>query len=158
MKEMKTRKNNLDERQEQILLKIEHNGFWLAFWLLLAVMIIQEIAFGGDIRVFGGECLILLVISVYVTVACLRNGIWDRKIEPKTSTHLIISLLVGLGLGVVNFLVIYHNFSEMIGGCIAAGAAVAVFSFALCFLLLTLGARAYKKRSAKLNEEPEGEE
>ena len=155
---MKTRKNNLDERQEQILLKIEHNGFWLAFWLLLAVMIIQEIAFGGDIRVFGGECLILLVISVYVLVSCLRNGIWDRKMEPKTSTHLIISLLLGLGLGIVNFLVIYHNFSDKIAGCIAGGAITAVFSFALCFLLLTLSAHIFKKRSAKLDEEPEDEE
>ena len=32
------KKNNLDEMQEQELLKIEHNGCWLAFWGLLAVM------------------------------------------------------------------------------------------------------------------------
>ena len=40
---MKNTKNNLDERQEQILLKIEHNSFWMAFWLLIAAMLIQEI-------------------------------------------------------------------------------------------------------------------
>ena len=28
--------SNLDERQEQTLLRIEHNGCWLAFWGLLA--------------------------------------------------------------------------------------------------------------------------
>ena len=33
------KKNNLDERQEQIMLKIEHNGFWIAFWMLLAAML-----------------------------------------------------------------------------------------------------------------------
>lgn len=35
------KKNNLDEMQEQELLKIEHNGCWLAFWGLLAVMAVQ---------------------------------------------------------------------------------------------------------------------
>ena len=29
------KKSNLDEMQEQELLKIEHNGCWLAFWGLL---------------------------------------------------------------------------------------------------------------------------
>ena len=29
------KKSNLDEIQEQELLKIEHNGCWLAFWGLL---------------------------------------------------------------------------------------------------------------------------
>ena len=36
------RKNNLDEMQEQELLKIEHNGCWLAFWGLLISMIVQS--------------------------------------------------------------------------------------------------------------------
>lgn len=34
---MKAKKNNLDERQEQILLKIEHRACWLAYALLLRV-------------------------------------------------------------------------------------------------------------------------
>ncbi|MDD7312724.1 MAG: hypothetical protein PUH78_09820 [Clostridia bacterium] len=33
---MKKQKNNLDERQEQTLLRIERNGCWFAFWALLA--------------------------------------------------------------------------------------------------------------------------
>ena len=35
-------KSNLDERQELKLLKIEHNGCWIAFWGLLIVMLIQK--------------------------------------------------------------------------------------------------------------------
>ena len=34
-------KNRLDEMQEQKLLKIEHNGCWLAFYGLAAVIMIQ---------------------------------------------------------------------------------------------------------------------
>ena len=44
----KNKKSNLDEMQELELLKIEHNGCWLAFWLLLASLIVQNIAFGAS--------------------------------------------------------------------------------------------------------------
>ena len=40
---MKKTKSNLDELQELKLLKIEHNGCWLAFWGLLAVILTQII-------------------------------------------------------------------------------------------------------------------
>lgn len=89
---MKAKKNNLDERQEQILLKIEHKGFWLAFWLLLAAMLVQSITSGVDFRVYAGECAILLIISLYVSIECIRNGIWDRKIQPKASANILASL------------------------------------------------------------------
>ncbi len=154
---MKNRKNNLDERQEQILLKIEHNSFWLAFWLLLAGMIIQEIVFKADIRTFGGECVILFITCVYMVIACIRNGIWDRKLQPKTSTNLIASLIAGVGLGVVNFFVIFRAFSTKIGGAVAAGLIIGVITFALCFILLSLSAKAVKKRNEELDKEPEEE-
>ena len=41
-------KNNLDEMQEQELLKIEHNGCWLAFWGLLVTMIVELFVFGSE--------------------------------------------------------------------------------------------------------------
>ena len=37
---MKMRKNNLDEQQEQKLLKIKSRGFWLAFWGLLIGLVV----------------------------------------------------------------------------------------------------------------------
>ena len=37
---MRRKKSNLDEMQEQELLKVEHNGCWIAFWGLLAAIII----------------------------------------------------------------------------------------------------------------------
>ena len=41
------KKSNLDERQEQELLRIERNGFWLAFWLLVGAVLIQNVFFQG---------------------------------------------------------------------------------------------------------------
>ena len=37
---MRRKKSNLDEMQEQELLKVEHNGCWIAFWGLLAAIYI----------------------------------------------------------------------------------------------------------------------
>ena len=155
---MKNRKNNLDERQEQILLKIEHNSFWLAFWLLFAAMIIQEIAFKGDIKTFGGETIILFIISIYLLIGCIRNGIWDRKLQPKASTNLLASLITGVGLGVVNFFVVYRAFSDKVGGAVAAGIISGLFAFGLTFILLSISARAVKKKNEELDREPEEEE
>ena len=58
------KKSNLDERQEQELLRIERNGFWLAFWLLVAALLVQMV-FAGNTMMAMGESIILLVISLY---------------------------------------------------------------------------------------------
>ena len=45
---MKNVKSNLDEMQEAKLLQIEHKGCWLAFWGLLAAMIVELFVFGVE--------------------------------------------------------------------------------------------------------------
>ena len=79
-----SKKNNLDEMQEQKLLKIEHYGFWLAFWGLAAVIIMQVIMTKDVSNIstkLAGETLVFLLISIYTLVACLVNGIWDRRVN-----------------------------------------------------------------------------
>lgn len=151
---MKAKKNNLDERQEQILLKIEHKGFWLAFWLLLAAMLVQSITSGVDFRVYAGECAILLIISLYVSIECIRNGIWDRKIQPKASANILASLIAGLAMGVVNAISLMRFFDKP-WGAIAAGAVIGVITFLLCMIALSVSMRLYRKRAEKMEEEPE---
>jgi putative Mn2+ efflux pump MntP len=156
MKEMK--KSNLDERQEQILLRIEHNGFWLAFWLLVIAMVVQNIVSGSDLKVFAGECIILLIISLYVVIECIRNGIWDRKLKPKASNNLLASALAGLGMGVVTALALIRYFPDMPLGLVAVGVFAGVFTFVLCMIALTVSMRFYRKRNEKMEEEPEDNE
>ena len=153
-----SKKNNLDERQEQTLLKIESRSFWLAFWLLVAAMIIQEIAFKGDWKTFAGEAIVLFITSIYLLIGCLKNGIWDRKLQPKASTNLLASLCAGLAVGIVNFIVIYRNYPDKPIGSIAGAIFSAVFTFALTFILLSISARAVKKKNEELNQEPEEED
>ena len=74
------RKNSaLDEMQELELLKIEHNGCWIAFWGLLIALAVQSAAFGNtDFRTLAGEWAVFMVLAVYLAVACMRRGIWEQ--------------------------------------------------------------------------------
>ena len=74
------KKSNLDEMQEQELLKIEHKGCWLAFWGLLAAMAIQMVMRVPGRQVLG-EWIVFMVLCLYLCIACLRKGIWDRHLK-----------------------------------------------------------------------------
>ena len=99
------KKNKLDEMQEQKLLKIEHNGMWIAFWGLLAAILFQTIFEKGN---FTGEWIVFMVMSLYTLFACIKNGIWDRRLEPNLKTNLLISIIpsaiVGILIGVSSYL------------------------------------------------------
>ncbi len=47
MRKGKLRRNRLDERQEQKMLQIEHNGCWIAFWGTAVCQILPEISGPG---------------------------------------------------------------------------------------------------------------
>ena len=144
------KKNNLDEMQEQALLKIEHNGCWLAFWGLLAVMAVQMV-----MRVPGrqmlGEWIVFMVLALYIVIACLRKGIWDRHLKANRKTNLIISLLAGAAAGIL-ITVSNPYLSEPLDYVLVAGISGG-FTFVLCFAALSIGMKLYKKRREKLEQE-----
>lgn len=73
---MKKKNNRLDEMQERKLLQIEHNGFWISFWLLAVGIFLQMFLFGPEhMETVVGESIILLFVSLYIVCACIRNGI-----------------------------------------------------------------------------------
>lgn len=144
------KKSNLDEMQEQELLKIEHYGCWMAYWGLLAAMVIQMV-----MRVPGaqmlGEWIIFVIMSLYICIACMRKGIWDRRLKANWKTNLVISLLAAVAVAV---LVILSNpyLSEPLDYVLTAGLAGG-FTFVLCFIALSIGMKLYKKRREKLDQE-----
>ena len=146
-------KSNLDEMQEAKLLGIEHNGCWLAFWGLLAAIVVQLFIFGVEnFRYIAGEWVVFMALAVYLGEACLRNGIWDRRLKADRKTNLIASLVAAAAAGLVSGAVVlarYHSVSGAVASFVICFAAV----FAACFLLLSLTAREYKKKLAKLEDE-----
>ncbi len=151
---MKRLKNNLDEMQEQKLLKIEHNGCWLVFWGLLIAMVVQILGFGYDFRVIAGEWILFMLLSVYLCIACVRAGIWDRRIPMTRKSNLLASLIAALAVGLFSFAFAMRNFNKPVGSLVGSGIA-AVFTFVLCFLVLSFASRWTKKRQQALETEPE---
>ena len=107
---MSKRKNNLDEMQEQKLLRIEHNGVWFAFWGLLVAILIQSLTGGvNEFRNIIGELVVFLGLDLYLLVACMKNGIWDRKLRANTKTNIIVSLVGGTVVGLLYFISSYFK-------------------------------------------------
>ena len=67
-----SKKNRLDEMQEQTMRKIESHGFWLLWGSLLAAWIVQTV-FGAADKA-AGEWVVFMIGCIYTGVACLRNG------------------------------------------------------------------------------------
>ena len=145
------KKSNLDEMQEQAMLKIEHNGCWFAFWGLLAAMGIQML-----LKVPGkamlGEWIVFMALCVYLVAACLRHGIWDRHLKASPKTNLAVSAVAGVAMGIFFAVLFRGNAWEpfyYLLICAIPGFAV----FILCFAALTVCSALYKKRREKLDRE-----
>ena len=153
------RKGNLDEMQEQELLKIEHNACWLAFWGLLIALIIESFAFGsmkdtGYFQTLCGEWIVFMVLALYLAVACVRRGIWDRKLAMNTKTNLMISAVAAIATGLINAAKIFWSYHMPMDTAIAA-VITAVITFVICFVILTVLMKQTKKRKAAMEAEPE---
>ena len=67
-----SKKNQLDEMQEQTMRKIESHGFWLLWGSLLAAWIVQTV-FGAADKA-AGEWVVFMIGCIYTVVACLQSN------------------------------------------------------------------------------------
>lgn len=153
---MKHNQSNLDEMQELKLLKIEHTGCWLAFWGLFAAILVQTALGNGGIQNLLGEHILLMILSIYLLVACIKNGIWDRKLKPTFKTNLLISLGTGFGMGIFWGILSYYRYHALIGS-LATFAFILFSGSILVLLCLSAASSLCKKRQAKLDADGEDE-
>lgn len=151
------KKNNLDEMQEQKLLKIEHRGYRIAFWGIAAAIYVQIAIGHDDFMYIGGESIVLLLMSFYGLVDCIRNGIWDRKLQPTLKTNLCVSLVSGLLIGGFWFGVSYHNYHAL-AGSLATFAIMFLSVSGLVLAALTVTAAIYKRKKRQLEQQADTEE
>lgn len=149
------KKNNLDERQEQTLLRIEHNGCWLSFWGLLIAIGVQKFIYGTEVKEVTGEFILFMLLALYLVGACMKNGIWDRRLKANTATNLICSLIAGGAVAVFNFFLIYSKYSDKPIGSLASGVFAGGATFISCFTILQIAMVFYRKKQQKSEEEPE---
>ena len=121
-------------------------------------MAVQLLVYGVEaFRLLLGEWAVFMLASVYMVAACIKQGLWDRKLRPNFKTNLLISLLAGVVSGGFMGVYSYRSF----GAAEAAFWTVALVgscTFVLCLLALSLSAAAYKKRRQKLDEGEGSEE
>ena len=156
-KATKAKKNNLDERQEQALLKTESKGFWLVYWLLLAIILIELMVattpFGEYIPIVAGEWIVFMVMCVYTVSRCMKDNVWDRRLKPNFKTNLLLSLVAGAVIGIVCACMLLANgITDAIDLLIAAGTGF-VGTAGLCLIALSICAAAYKKKKVRLEAE-----
>ena len=150
--QVKKQKSNLDEWQEQTLLRIERNGCWLAFWALLASLFIQQAVFGmGELKAVAGEWIIFMLLAAYLAAACMQNGIWDRRLKADPKTNLLVSLATAIFFAAVFAVVGYCNYRSLPGAA-ATFAVLFLGLFVVLFGALSLSAAIYKKRAKALEE------
>lgn len=148
-------KSKLDEMQEQKLLKIEHNCTWFVFWSLLLAIGVQCIMGMGKpnlLQNIAGEWIVFMTFDIYIVISCLKNGIWDRKLEPNLKTNMVVSLISSAIVAIVFSLVAFLRYGKLLGS-IATGVFMFFTVFMLCFFALSALAVLYKKRVEKLENE-----
>lgn len=149
-------KNNLDEMQEQKLLKIEHNGCWLAFWGLFVVLLVQLIMYGWKgIRHMAGEWIIFMCLALYLVISCARSGIYDRYLKPSHKVSVISALIAGGLVWILQSVLIYRNYPDNFLGAAAGGLFTGVLTFVLTLIIMEITSALTKRRQEILEKEEE---
>ncbi len=153
------KKSNLDEMQELKLLKIESRGCWLAFWGLLIAMAVQQFFAGPDTLLpsLAGEYIVFMCLALYLVIACLKAGIWDRKIPATPIANLIASLIGAAATSIFLGILSYKNYHSA-SGALALTALYFVIVFIVLFIVMTIVMICYKKKVQQLEREDPSED
>lgn len=148
---MKMPKSKLDEMQEQKLKKAESIGLYLTAAGLAAAMLIQgfmgapPVQMAGEFFVFEGLC-------IYMIVCSLKNGIWDRFLNPSIKANAIASLIAGIVVFFINY-GITAAYGYTGAEAVKDIAIISVCTSLVCFVSYIILVKIYKKRREKLDEE-----
>lgn len=147
------KKSKLDERQEQVLLKIEHYGFWLFFWLtFLNSLVMPFVSKDWAIGLTSGSFLLVCVVTI---IACAWNGIFDRHFSLSMKTNVLTALCAGL-FGLIVMTVQNHSMYKVDWShAFLAGLFTGVSIGIITFVLMLIVSSATKRRLKKLNKEPQ---
>jgi len=148
----------VDERQERDLMQVEHYGFWLMYWMLVAAMVIQGVIMDKGEQIIG-EWIIFMVTSVFVLAGWVRKGVWSyqsRKV-PGVKSYLVYSLIAGIVGAIMGACFAYKRHAENIIIFLTFMAVYAVSIFVVSFLVFLAVGGLAQKRERKLEDLAEDE-
>lgn len=152
---MRKTKNNLDERQELMALKIAERSFQIMFFgLALAIIVQNFLCRENVIKYVAGEMVILCAGGAYQVVASIRRGIWDRRIKATAKSNFVVSFVSSAVTAAVVGIINYVRFG-MGEAALASAVIFFVSIFILCYIVLSVMLIVYKKKNRELEEEKE---
>lgn len=151
---MKKIKRVIDERQELEMLKVEHFGFWIMFWLLFASIII-ETGMGASFKQLGVEIGVFLIGCIVTLIAYLRKGLWDYYTKPCIKTYLLYSIastiVACISFGIIKYLTRSY-FRNNIQHLIVSISIFCISIFILTFITLYLTGQYTIKKQKQLEK------
>ena len=85
------------------------------------------------------------MLALYLSFACMKNGIWDRKLEPNVKNNVVVSIVSAIGFGLVFAIVNYFNFKSA-EAAFFTFLIMAIILFIAIYLALMISTLIYKKR------------
>ena len=146
----KNRTNNLDEMQDQKLLKMEEYGFWIMFWAL-AIAIVVQLIIDSTLKEVVGEIAVLLIGSIYIAATSLKNGLWTRTSIPSMKGNAITSIVPAVLLAAIHIIKMIRSESFNTSNVLFT-VAIMVAVYVACFAVLEAFRAMYKKRRAELDD------
>lgn len=143
-----SKKNLLDEMQEQTMRKIESRGCYVFFFGLTAALVIQTAMGVGQEQILG-EGIVLVLGALYLLVEYMRHGLWERHATATTGTNLLASFVAAAVVGGMTFV---RN------GYWPGALCSAIFSGILCFAAMQWTMTLALKRRKTLDEQEEENE
>ena len=122
-------RRRIDERQRADLRRVESYGYWIAFWLLLASVIVKSVIIGRPKEEWLTEWVIFMILAVYNVVSLAWIGVWSENSPKPTFASSVSSSL----LGSLGFSVIYTAGTWLDSGR-TMGMDEVIFLFALWFI------------------------
>lgn len=122
-------RRRIDERQRADLRRVESYGYWIAFWLLLASVIVKSVIIGRPKEEWLTEWVIFMILAAYNVVSLAWIGVWSENSPKPTFASSVSSSL----LGSLGFSVIYTAGTWLHSGR-TMGMDEVIFLFALWFI------------------------
>lgn len=95
-------KKKIDERQQADLRRVESYGYWIAFWLLLASVIIKSVIMSRPKEEWITEWGIFMILATYNVVSLAWIGVWsENSPKPTLGSSAFSSLLGSLGFSAI---------------------------------------------------------
>lgn len=150
-------KKEIDERQQADLNRVTSYGYWIAFYLLIAAILVEGVILSRPFREWAVEWAVFMIIAVYEVIAGIRIGVWtETKQKPGKRDYVRYSLIGSILFSAVFTLGYYFRLmpEKRTFGNIAS---MFVYWFTLLAVLLLIayfiGGGIYNRRRKKMEEE-----